>query len=277
MKKQNAHRGFTLVELLVVIGIIAILVALLMPALRRAREQARATACLSNLRQLGVGFTLYATDNNFTIGGQDNSWDGDTHVWYHYLDGRAYNNKEYVAPPKIYDKTKRKLVPDYSSNVPNTYRCPEMDWPGQYPSSAWVVSVYGIVTTKATDPAETKYTSTNPSCEMTGLHLNRIRDPMRYPILFDTSSMEDYRWREGADCWSPEAMSRPGGGPWTGQSKGIWLVHNGRANGLFADFHVEALDGPGLQKCSTPNRYTTGKKGIRAWKDKMGNEVMVSF
>jgi prepilin-type N-terminal cleavage/methylation domain-containing protein len=55
--------GFTLVELLVVIGIIAVLISVLLPVLGRARDQANKTACMSNLRQLAVGFMLYASDN----------------------------------------------------------------------------------------------------------------------------------------------------------------------------------------------------------------------
>ena len=102
-------RGFTLVELLLVIGIIGLLTALLVPALRGAREQARSAQCRSNIRHIGIGFSVYQTENKSfpyafvppslqsapPLGGYvgNPSFDRLGWWWFHYMDDHIGGNQ----------------------------------------------------------------------------------------------------------------------------------------------------------------------------------------
>ncbi len=71
IKMFNKEKGFTLIELLIVIAIIGILAGILLPALSKARESGRRTACASNLKQIGLGLIMYSNENVevFPVGG----------------------------------------------------------------------------------------------------------------------------------------------------------------------------------------------------------------
>jgi len=233
-RNLRAVCAFTLIELLVVMGVIAIMAAILLPALAKAKEQARGTACRSNMKQLALAFLMYSEDNSDTFpwpGGAPGravkspddfaaDWcaSGDFTInlnlqseWF--LPGFGLNAEcgsiyPYVTsqPRQEYDGNAKEVYP--------VYRCPSTGKLGEalrvnYSANGWM------------DPGRP---FANGVVAPNGLLTSAVTDPSRKVLLLN----ED-----------PKNMVTPAFPPTTANRDVV--LHLGRANLAFMDGHMESV------------------------------------
>lgn len=220
-RRHARETGFTLIELLVVISIIAVLMSVLMPSLHRTRKQARAVACLSNLKQWGIIWHMYTEDN----------------------EGK-FNTGEKAAGGAAGNDWLILLMPYYNARGALTV-CPSATRPmvvaGDFATRAWSWDQQGWANLKSKETKDIgSYGENEWICDRVGdqywKNRNTMKKPDTVPLFFDCAYVDVF----------PSATAGP---PITEGEVGSlneWTLvcmnrHTGYVNYLFADMSMRKV------------------------------------
>ncbi len=244
-KRAARVSAFTLIELLVVIGVIAIMAALLLPALAKTKEQARMAGCRSNMKQLALAFLMYSEDNENTfpwaggVGRAITSPDAYSSDWCATppemsghdmsptsanLPGFGHNAEVGSIYPYVTSQPRQEYNPNFKETT-SVYRCPSTGRLGEalrvnYSANGWI------------DPGRPFGNEVMPP---RGLMVSGVTDPSRKVLLLN----ED-----------PKNMNSPALLP--GNASRDVLFHLDRANIAFMDGHMESISKTTFRQMRSP-------------------------
>ena len=230
MHHQNSRRrteAFTLIELLVVIAIIAILAALLLPALAQGKQKAHQTQCASNLRQLALAIHMYADENRDTLPGP--MWQGLYYVYNDQTERMLYYIAPYLSLPAASSIVHTGQVAICPASVVLSHEPPgtpqdSLSRPVSYIVSAEVTNILTeIVTRPFGYPYSSPFYRFPPGPDEPPKKVHEIKSPAQSWAITDADQQ---------NCF-------PGGNYF--QLIPVNKVHGNVRNQLFFDWHVQAV------------------------------------
>lgn len=200
--------GFTLVELLICIGVLLVLLVIAYPALSRMQVMTRNIRCVSNLRGAGAALLSYAAESGnkfrfFARGGNDSG----VTIW-----GKVLLDKRYISDPGM-------------------LRCPAGRSVRSITDNAWYWNTYGLnMVTIEGMPMVAAGTT-----QVYSLRVQALRNPSRVPMLVDSATLAEFEPGVRSETFRVNIQKL---------TDGVQLRHRNKANAIFMDGHIESLSRP---------------------------------